>query len=115
MPRVGKTQHALSEFEGHIHMHCFGALIRPLQQVLCVGKPDELPVKSKMHFDEAGIEIQEEILSPPPYFLHAPPLDELRELRRCLRLASNRMKNVHASDALPAHQWTQRSCDGFYF
>src|SRR5271165_6738999 len=96
-------------------MHSRSALICSLIQILRIGKPHKLPIKSKVHFDEPAVELQEKILSSPPHVAHKSPLAELHKLRRSLGPRRNRMKHVHTPDALSAHQWAECTRDCFYF
>lgn len=115
MPRVGKSEHPLSEFQGHIHMHAIRLYIRPSHQLLRSREPQQVPIESKVQFNEPAVEFQKEVFSAPPNILHAARLAEFYELSGSLRLCTDRMKNVHASDALAANKWSQRPPDGFYF
>src|SRR5947209_7306480 len=115
MTAISESKHAFSELQRHIHVHAVLARVRSFQQLLHAPEPDQLPVKTEMHFHQSAIHLQKQVFAAAKYVLDAPALDKFCRIGRELRLQRDRMKHMQAPDALPLYQWAQGPRDRFHF
>jgi hypothetical protein len=74
-----------------------------------------LPVKPKVHFDQAAIEFQKEVFADALNVFDLPALNQLGEFHNGLRPDQHRVEHMDAADSPPTDDGPQSSGDDFYF
>ena len=115
MALIGEAQHALIEFESHIHMDAIRLLIGAAEKFVSGTKPDELAIEAEVQFEPAAIKREQKVFAVAGGIEDAAAAGELRELRWRLRFRGNGMKNMDAADATFANERAQTARYSFDF
>src|SRR5205085_8378316 len=89
--------------------------VRAFEQLCSIREPHQLPIQPEVQCKQPTVEQQKYVF---PFAIHA--LNawigcQLGQARRALRFQRDRMKNVHAANALPFQDWAQRAYHCFDF
>ena len=115
MPLIGEAQHALIQFQSHIHVDTILRLIGAAEKFVDAAKPDELAIEAEVQFEQAAIEGEEEIFAVAGGIEDAAAAGKFSDFGRRLWLGDDGMKDVDTPDVASANERAQASRHGFDF
>jgi len=96
---IGKTEDTFVQFEGYIHVHSIFTLVGALQQFFAIRKPEQLTIEPKMYRQYAPVQNEKNMFAFAIDNANAVALGSTGDTRNGLRLCSDGVKNVNASDS----------------
>jgi len=79
---IGEAEHTFIEFQGHIHMDTIRQIISAAEKFVGAAKPDELAIEAEVQFEQASIELEQEVFAVARGIEDAVSAGELCDLRR---------------------------------
>jgi hypothetical protein len=115
MATVGEGENALVELERDVDVGAAGLLVCAIQELFGVGEPDEVAIEAKMHFDEATIKDEEEVLAAAGDGVDLAIVGGAGDLSWGLGLRGDGMEDMDCDDFAASDEWPQCHCDSFDF